>query len=88
MRAAERPEIARLPLFAGMNEMERERIFGGSFLQAFPPQLTLFDIGQRADFLHVLVDGLVELFASGGGVLPVKKNFGAGETFANPLRRK
>ena len=67
MRAAERPEIARLPLFAGMNETERERIFGGSFLQAFPPQLTLFDIGQRADFLHVLVDGLVELFASGGG---------------------
>ena len=67
MRAAERPEIARLPLFGGMNELERERIFGGSFLQAFPPQLTLFDIGQRADFLHVLVDGLVELFASGGG---------------------
>ncbi|MBK6298704.1 MAG: cyclic nucleotide-binding domain-containing protein [Sphingomonadales bacterium] len=33
----------------------------------FPPQLTLFEQGQRADFLHVLVDGLVELYAHGAG---------------------
>lgn len=67
MRSGERPEIARLPLFAKMNEAERERIFSGSFLQVFPPQLTLFEIGQRADFLHVLVDGLVELYACSAG---------------------
>ena len=35
-------------------------IFTGSFLQVFPPQLTLFERGQHADFLHVLVDGLVD----------------------------
>ncbi len=67
VRSGERPEIARLSLFAEMDEGERDRIFSGSFLQVFPPQLTLFEMGQRADFLHVLVDGLVELFATSTG---------------------
>lgn len=66
MRAAEKPEIAALPLFRDMAESERDRIFSGSFLQIFPPQLTLFEVGQRADFLHVLVDGLAELYTSVG----------------------
>lgn len=67
MRIAEKPEISRLPLFHEMDAARRERIFSGSFLQAFPPQLTLFETGQQADFLHVLVDGLVELFATNAG---------------------
>lgn len=67
VRPAERPEIARLPLFSGMSEAGRDRIFGGSFLQAFPPQLTLFQSGEHPDFLHLLVDGMVELFATGAG---------------------
>jgi CRP/FNR family transcriptional activator FtrB len=46
---------------------QRERIFSGSFLQVFPPQLTLFELGQHPDFLHVLVDGLVELYAHSAG---------------------
>ncbi|WP_219895076.1 cyclic nucleotide-binding domain-containing protein [Aquisediminimonas profunda] len=64
MREGERPEIAKLPLFAEMDEDKRNRIFTASFLQAFPPQLTLFEVGQHADFLHVLVDGLVELYTT------------------------
>lgn len=67
MRPGERPEIAHLPLFREMRGEERERIFSGSFLQVFPPQLTLFEVGQRPDFLHVLVDGLIELFANSAG---------------------
>lgn len=67
VRQGERPEIAQLALFRDMDDAERERIFSGSFLQVFPPQLTLFEAGQRADFLHVLVDGLVELSAEGAG---------------------
>ena len=66
MRPGEKPEVARLPLFSEMDEDERDRIFSGSFLQVFPPQLTLFEVGQRADFLHVLVDGLAELYTSVG----------------------
>ena len=67
MRPGERPEIANLPLFSEMQEAQRERIFSGSFLQVFPPQLTLFELGQNPDFLHVLVDGLVELYAHSAG---------------------
>jgi CRP/FNR family transcriptional activator FtrB len=67
LRPGERPEIARLSLFQQMGEADRERIFAASFLQVFPPQLTLFEVGQNADFLHVLVDGLVELFTSNDG---------------------
>ncbi len=67
MRIGEKPEIAGLPLFRDMDDAMRERIFSGSFLQVFPPQLVLFEMGQRADFLHVLVDGRVELYAAGAG---------------------
>ena len=67
MRPGEKPEIARLPLFREMDDALREQIFAGSFLQVFPRQLTLFDAGQRADFLYVLVDGLVELHVAGAG---------------------
>lgn len=67
MRAGERPEISQLPLFREMGDLDRDRIFSGSFLQVFPPQLTLFEMGQQADFLHVLVDGLVELYAASAG---------------------
>lgn len=67
MRPGEKPEISQLPLFREMGDSDRERIFAGSFLQVFPPQLTLFELGQHADFLHVLVDGLVELYASSAG---------------------
>ncbi len=66
LRPAEKPEIAKLPLFREMREDERERIFSGSFLQVFPPQLVLFEVGQHADFLHILVDGLAELYTSVG----------------------
>lgn len=67
VRIGEKPEIARLPLFRGMEDAKRERIFSGSFLQVFPPQLTLFEAGQHSDFLYVLVDGLVELYAVSAG---------------------
>lgn len=50
-----------------MDDAKRERVFAGSFLQVFPPQLTLFELGQLPDFLHVLVDGLVELSVTSGG---------------------
>ncbi|MFM5949613.1 MAG: helix-turn-helix domain-containing protein [Novosphingobium sp.] len=67
VRPGEKPEIARLPLFNEMQEEQRERIFSGSFLQVFPPQLTLFELGQHPDFLHVLIDGLVELYSTSAG---------------------
>ncbi len=66
MRAAEKPEIAALPLFASMDPEQRDQIFAASFLQVFPPSLKLFDTGQKPDFLHILIDGMVELFTGNG----------------------
>lgn len=66
MRSEEIPEIAALPLFASMQPDVRAEIFGSAFLQVFPPQLTLIETGGRADFLHILVDGLVELYTVDG----------------------
>ena len=66
LRPYEKPEISALPLFAGMDEDLREEVFAASFLQVFPPQLDLFEVGQPADFLHVLVDGEVELYSKVG----------------------
>ena len=66
MRAAEKPEIAALPLFAEMDAGQRDRIFGAAYLQVFPPQLKLFDTGEKPDFLHILIDGMVELYTSNG----------------------
>lgn len=67
VRIGEKPEISRLPLFREMDDARRERVFAGSFLQVFPPQLVLFEQGRHPDFLHVLVDGLVELSAHSAG---------------------
>ena len=67
MRPGERPEISRLPLFAEMREEERDRLFAASFLQVFPPELTLFEAGQQANLLHLLVDCSIEFKASNSG---------------------
>jgi len=45
----------------------RWEIFSGLSLYVFPRRRTLFDLGQHPDFLHVLIDGLVELYATSAG---------------------
>ncbi len=50
-----------------MDDGRREEILANAYLQVFPPQLTLFEAGQNADFLYVLVDGLAELYAQSAG---------------------
>lgn len=67
MRSEEIPEIATLPMFAAMQPELRDSVFAAAFLQVFPPALRLFEVGARADFLHILVDGLVELYTASAG---------------------
>jgi len=62
VRPEQQAEIAGLPLFAAMDEGQRRRILGAAFLQSFPPRLCLFEMGSHADFLHILIDGMVELY--------------------------
>jgi CRP/FNR family transcriptional activator FtrB len=64
MREPEQAVVRSLPLFSGMSDENLEALLEGSFLQRFPEGVVLFSEDQPTDFLHVLVEGHVELFAS------------------------
>ncbi len=66
MRNAEASALRELPLFAGISDAGFDRLTQGAFLQRFPAQVTLIDEGHSADFLHVVLEGLVEMFARHG----------------------
>ncbi|MTH33709.1 helix-turn-helix domain-containing protein [Paracoccus limosus] len=67
MRDEEKPAIRSLPLFREVSTQTFEGLMAVSYSQAFPPQLDLFTQGERADFLHILVEGSVALHADWNG---------------------
>jgi len=67
LREHERPEIRNLPLFRDMREDSFDALMQVSYAQNFPAQLELIRQGDPADFLHIIVEGAVELFAEWGG---------------------
>lgn len=67
MRANDLTVVRRLDLFAGMDEENFEELMQAAYLQRFPPQVQLITEGDPADFLHVMVEGTVELFARANG---------------------
>ncbi|MFN3481866.1 cyclic nucleotide-binding domain-containing protein [Rhabdaerophilum calidifontis] len=64
MRAEELAEMGRLPLFVDVTEAHVAAMLRGAFLQRFPAHVELVREGEPADFLHVIVDGQVEVFAA------------------------
>jgi CRP/FNR family transcriptional activator FtrB len=64
MRAQDIPEIRHLPLFRDMSQANFETLMQGAYAQAFPSGLELIRQGDPADFLHVVMEGSVELYAS------------------------
>lgn len=64
MRAEDFPEIRDLDLFREMSAEMFGALMRGAYLQTFPPRVQIVTEGDSADFLHVVVDGLIELFAS------------------------
>ena len=67
MRDEEKPAIRSLPLFHEVSTPTFEALMATSYSQSFPPQLDLFRQGDRADFLHILIEGSVELHADWNG---------------------
>ena len=67
MRAEDFDEVRRLPLFRNMRPASFRALMEGTYAQRFPPRLELFRQGQGADFLHVVLEGGVELFADWQG---------------------
>ena len=67
MRPDDQDDIRRLALFSDMAAENFEELMQAAFLQRFPAQVRLIEEGDPADFLHVVVEGCVELFAAANG---------------------
>lgn len=63
MRDEDKPEIRKLPLFRDMAEENFETLTQAAYAQSFPAQLEMIRQGEPADFLHVVMEGTVELFS-------------------------
>jgi CRP/FNR family transcriptional activator FtrB len=63
MRNEDLTLIRKLPLFAGMSSPHFASLMKAALFQRFPEQVVLIEEGQHPDFLHVVVEGTVELFA-------------------------
>ena len=62
MRPSEWLVIRDLPLFRDVSEENFAALMNAAFLQRFPPHVSLLTEGDMPDFLHVVVEGSVELF--------------------------
>jgi CRP/FNR family transcriptional activator FtrB len=47
-----------------MEDENFETLMRGGYVQTFPPQVELISEGDPSDFLHIVTDGSIELFAS------------------------
>lgn len=55
-----------LPLFAGVGASRVDDLLRASYLQCVPAHSELLCEGARADFLHVVIDGLIQLYSVHG----------------------
>jgi len=67
MRQAECKLVRALPLFRDVHEAQFKHLMGAAFLQRFPERMVLIKEGEMPDFLHIVVEGSVELFGSDDG---------------------
>ena len=67
MRPDEWSTIRALPLFREMSEENFGALMNAAFLQKFPARVNLITEGDLPDFLHIVVEGPVELFANHDG---------------------
>ncbi len=67
MRQSDGEMIRALPLFCDMSEANFKQLVSAAFLQRFPQHVGLISEGDLPDFLHIVVDGSVELFGTHDG---------------------
>lgn len=67
MYASDVEQLQELPMFSGMSPENLERLLDAALLQKFPAGVVLIHEGNRADFLHVLVEGLAEIYTEQDG---------------------
>jgi CRP/FNR family transcriptional activator FtrB len=59
--------VRELPLFREMDASNFDALMRGSYVQNFPAQIDLIAEGEPADFLHVVIEGAVELYSGWSG---------------------
>lgn len=64
MRQAEHHLVRALPLFQNVSQKHFDELMSTALLQRFPQGVTLIREGDLPDFLHIVVEGTVELFAN------------------------
>lgn len=67
MRREDAGEIRRLELFRDCADETYDALVTAGFLQRFPPGVVLIQESEPADFLYVVVEGLVEMYGSHAG---------------------
>lgn len=67
MQDDQKPELRRLPLFREMTTPTFDSLMQIAYSQSFPRYVELIREGEYADFLHVIIEGSVELHASWNG---------------------
>ncbi len=64
MRDEDKQVVRSLSLFHDMDAARFDSLVNAAFLQRFPERVVLIREGEPSDFLHVVIDGVVELFAT------------------------
>lgn len=64
MHAEDAQAVRDISLFSSLNDEHFDDLVKMSYLQSFPAHVQLIDESDPADFLHILVEGRVELFGS------------------------
>jgi CRP/FNR family transcriptional activator FtrB len=67
VRQSDRELIRALPLFRDMGAENFEALMSAAFLQRFPPHVAMINEGSLPDFLHIVIEGSVEMFCAHAG---------------------
>jgi CRP/FNR family transcriptional activator FtrB len=67
MRQSDRGLVRALPLFSAMTEAHFDDLLRSALLQRFPQGVVLINEGELPDFLHIVIEGSVELFGGHNG---------------------
>jgi len=62
VRPSDWKTVRALPVFSGMSDANFGELVAAAFLQRFPQHLTLINEGNLPDFLHIVIEGSVELY--------------------------
>jgi len=81
MRNEDLPIIRELPLFTAMEEANFAELTQAAYFQRFPPGVQLIAENEKADFLHIVVEGTVELIGTSNGRETVMELVHPVETF-------